>query len=197
MRRRFGIDRCGRESILRTLVGLLLSALGVMLLAVVLGLLLSCLAGCSRRQYMPPVESVSTEYVRADSSSMYERVAALLQSRLERESRSDSVVDREKLTVVLNTAGDTVRVTERRYVYASSSRELELESVIERMDSVIRRLRMEMTMVRCDSVAVPYPVERELTVWEQTRMDFGGIAIGGLVIGICVAVIWLIVKFKR
>lgn len=30
---------------------------------------------------------------------------------------------------------------------------------------------------RTDSVAVPYPVERKLTRWEQARMDFGGAAI--------------------
>ena len=30
---------------------------------------------------------------------------------------------------------------------------------------------------RTDSVAVPYPVERKLTRWEQVRLDFGGAAI--------------------
>lgn len=30
---------------------------------------------------------------------------------------------------------------------------------------------------RTDSVAVPYPVERELTRWEKIRPDFGGAAI--------------------
>lgn len=30
---------------------------------------------------------------------------------------------------------------------------------------------------RTDSVAVPYPVERELTRWEKIRLDFGGAAI--------------------
>lgn len=30
---------------------------------------------------------------------------------------------------------------------------------------------------RTDSVAVPYPVERKLSRWEQARLDFGGAAI--------------------
>lgn len=40
-----------------------------------------------------------------------------------------------------------------------------------------------------DSVAVPYPVERKLTRWEQVRLDFGGAAIIALlaVVGVLVA----------
>lgn len=52
-------------------------------------------------------------------------------------------------------------------------------------------------VVRTDSVAVPYPVERELTRWEQTKMDFGGVAIGVLAAVACIAVVWLIKKFRK
>ena len=45
---------------------------------------------------------------------------------------------------------------------------------------------------RTDSVAIPYPVEKKLTRWQQTKMDFGGMAMG--VVGLCVlfVVLWLI-----
>lgn len=46
-------------------------------------------------------------------------------------------------------------------------------------------------------ISVPYPVERELSRWERTKMDFGGMAIGALVIALCVAVAWLIKKFRK
>lgn len=50
---------------------------------------------------------------------------------------------------------------------------------------------------RTDTVRVPYPVERELTLWERTKMDFGGLAIGALVAILSIAVIWLIKKFRK
>ena len=40
---------------------------------------------------------------------------------------------------------------------------------------------------RTDSVAVPYPVERELGRWEKIRLDFGGAAI--------IALLYLVVFF--
>lgn len=40
--------------------------------------------------------------------------------------------------------------------------------------------------------SVPYPVERELTRWERTKMDFGGMAIGAVAAAVCFAVVWMI-----
>lgn len=49
---------------------------------------------------------------------------------------------------------------------------------------------------RTDSVAIPYPVEKKLSRWQQAKMDFGGMAMGA--VGLCalVAVIWLIRRRK-
>ena len=56
-----------------------------------------------------------------------------------------------------------------------------------------------MYKAKTDSVKVrePYPVERELTKWEQTKMDFGGMFLGGLIAVVVSAVILWIVKRKR
>lgn len=48
---------------------------------------------------------------------------------------------------------------------------------------------------RRDSIS--YPVERQLTRWERAKMDFGGMATGGVIIALCVAVAWLIKKFRK
>lgn len=50
---------------------------------------------------------------------------------------------------------------------------------------------------RCDTIRIPCPVERKLSRWEQAKMDFGGMAIGAMAIVVCVAVIWLIRKFRK
>lgn len=50
---------------------------------------------------------------------------------------------------------------------------------------------------RTDSVQVPYPVERKLNKWEQTKQDVGGYAIVILTAALCVAVVWIARRFRR
>lgn len=48
------------------------------------------------------------------------------------------------------------------------------------------------SVLRSDSVRVPYPVERRLTTWEQARLNVGGWAIGCMVITIIIFSIYII-----
>lgn len=48
-------------------------------------------------------------------------------------------------------------------------------------------------VTKTDSVQVPYPVEKQLTWWQQFRIDVGGWAIG--IVVILITVIWKI--FRR
>lgn len=93
--------------------------------------------------------------------------------------RVDSVETRDSVAVLV--AGDTVFVTKVRERFRYR----------ERTDTLYRSTG---DTVR---VSVPYPVERKLTKWEQTKMDFGGFAIWGAVAVVCVAVAWLIKKFRK
>ena len=63
----------------------------------------------------------------------------------------------------------------------------------------IRRVELHDTcyIERTDTIRQPYPVERSLSRWEQTKMDFGGFALGGIAVVLCIAVVWLIRKFRR
>lgn len=47
---------------------------------------------------------------------------------------------------------------------------------------------------RTDSVQVPYPVERELTKWQQLQLDIGGWVIGIIIIIVFIALCWYINK---
>lgn len=93
--------------------------------------------------------------------------------------RVDSVIMRDSVAVFQK--GDTVLITKYRDRYR----------VKELTDTVYQ------SAIDSVKVSVPYPVERELSRWEQTKMDFGGMAIGALVIALCVAVAWLIKKFRK
>lgn len=93
--------------------------------------------------------------------------------------RVDSVILRDSVAVFQK--GDTVLITKYRDRYR----------VKELTDTVYQ------SAIDSVKVSVPYPVERELSRWERTKMDFGGMAIGALVIALCVAVAWLIKKFRK
>ena len=56
------------------------------------------------------------------------------------------------------------------------------------------------TVIKTDSIRVPYPVERKLNRWENLKMEVGGWAIGGLsavvlaVVGYII--MWLVRKYR-
>ena len=52
------------------------------------------------------------------------------------------------------------------------------------------------TVLKTDSVQVPYPVEKELNRWQKIKIELGGWAFGGLSIGLLI-VSWLIYKFRK
>lgn len=161
----------------------------------VLTLALTALS-CAPTKYVP-VESVRTEYIKADTTGMYERMLSFFESQRLKETSSDSVIDRTKETVVIKDNGDTARHDKERIVYVSSRREKELEHKVQQQDSIIKDLRIQLASVKTNSIPVPYPVERSLSRWEQAKMDFGGVAIGVLAGAVCMAVIWIILRFKR
>ena len=53
--------------------------------------------------------------------------------------------------------------------------------------------------IRTDSIQVPYPVERELSRWEQFCLDYGKVTTGGTLVAIAMAVLWLLrwLRLKR
>lgn len=83
----------------------------------------------------------------------------------------DSVYVKEK--------GDTVLIEKYKYLYRD------------------KLVRDTLYMAKTDSIQVPYPVEKELTRWQQFRIDFGGWAIGIVIIAIFVMVVWMIYRLKN
>ena len=112
---------------------------------------------------------VPTEHIVYSTDTVYEAVL-----------RVDSLIQRDSVAVVQK--GDTVLITRYRDRYR----------VKERTDTVYK--------AKTDSVRVrePYPVERELTKWEQTKMDFGGMFLGGLIaVGVAAVIVWIVKRKRR
>ncbi len=72
----------------------------------------------------------------------------------------DSVIKYDSIFYDRYMKGDTVFLTKEKYKY--------LDNIKIVRDSVFRT----------DSIAVPYPVEKQLSKWEKIKMDVGGWAIG-------------------
>ena len=53
------------------------------------------------------------------------------------------------------------------------------------------------TILRHDTVQVPVPVERRLSRWEQVKMDFGGMAIGGSIVIVSAILMWIVLTKRR
>ena len=162
--------------------------------AVIASLILLC--SCTRTVY-EPVERVHIEYMAADTAAIYNHLKSFFESQRLRETASDSLIERTKETVVINDIGDTTRHDRERTIYRAKDSGTELHIKIESQDSTITALRLQLASVKSDSIPVPYPVEKQLTKWQQTKMDFGGIAIGAVIAVVCVAVVWLIRKFRK
>lgn len=82
----------------------------------------------------------------------------------------DSVYVKEK--------GDTVLIEKYKYLYRD------------------KLVRDTLYMAKTDSIQVPYPVEKELTLWQKICINVGDWAIVMVIITILVAVGWIVHKLQ-
>ncbi|WP_289755666.1 hypothetical protein [uncultured Duncaniella sp.] len=169
---------------------------GAVLRTALLVAVMTVLCGCTNTRYVP-VETVRTEYVGKDNTELMNVIKALTERLYQKERQVDSLMQSNRELLVLSEKGDTLRHDRETIVYRASHREKELERLLESKSDSIRELRQRLESVKSDSIPVPYPVERKLTWWQQTKMDLGGFALGGLVTAVCIAVIWLIKTFRK
>ena len=72
-------------------------------------------------------------------------------------------------------------------------------TIIERT-KIIKEIHHQNDLVfkeKIDTIREVVEVERKLTKWEQTKMELGGVAIGGLVFSIIAVVIFILIKLRR
>lgn len=180
----------------RTYLLLILRNVAFAVSFIIVAMLLCALFGSCITKYVP-VESVRTEYHDKDNTELLDVIKSLTERLHQKERQVDSLMQSHNERLVLNDKGDTLRHDRETIVYRSSRRETELEKLLESKNDSIRYFRQKLESIKADSIPVPYPVERSLTRWEQTKMDFGGFALGGVAVVLCIAVVWLIRKIRR
>lgn len=143
--------------------------------------IISMLCGCRTTRYVP-VESVRTKYK--------DRVATVHDTVRDSVRVSNDVYRHD--SVLIRMKGDTVYV-ERWHTLMLNS---QLRNRAERSKAAHDTLYV----TRTDSVRVPVPVERKLTKWEKTKMDFGTAAMVisamAIIAGIVILAWWLRRKIR-
>ena len=93
------------------------------------------------------------------------------------------------IDTLIQTKWRTDSVVMRDSVIIVESGERRVERVVQWRDRV-RTVTDTTYICRTDSVAVPYPVEKKLSKWEQAKVDYGGYALASVIILLALA-IWL------
>ncbi|NDV58056.1 hypothetical protein [Bacteroides sp. 519] len=100
---------------------------------------------------------------------------------------------------------ETVRVEHIDKYHRDSIHVLDSIYIREKGDTVwLTRWRIEYkdrlihdSIFICDTIQIPYPVERQLSKWEKTQMNMGAIGIGCMLAIAVGLVIWLVGWFKK
>lgn len=147
------------------------SLLGIVIIVIVSLFFSSC-----KTQYVP-VETVRTEIVNVHDTIKQTDSVKTETNTIIRESRPEDSLMLAELGIKLK-ANERLLILLQKQVAEKNNQTYESHT----KDSV-----------RIDSVQVPYPVEKKLTKWEQTKMDMGGVAMTVLVVVIIILLLkWLI-----
>lgn len=172
-------------------------AFAAAVVAFVLLLLMCAMCGC-KTKYVP-MHEYHTETIRSDTAVFNAILRAFRESVRNYQRSSDSLTHMLKETTTLTENGDTARHDRIEYIYLSSYKEKEYERIIEEQNDSIEKLNTRLESVKADSIPVPYPVEKQLTKWKKAKMDFGGIAFGGMIVAVIVIAIlaWMARKRRK
>ena len=133
--------------------------------------------GCKTIEYVP-IETSHNEY--------HNHVDSVI--------KSDTLI-REKNTVIreLDSAAAAqydirLKNAERAFLIQTKEFEKQIQKLLEQKSD---------TVTRVDSVQVPVPVERKLSRWEQTCLDYGRVMMGGTIVAVIFLIFWLITWIKK
>lgn len=91
--------------------------------------------------------------------------------------RVDSIYNQDSIYVLVK--GDTIYQYRYKYLYKYQ--------YLNRTDTVIKT----------DSVQVPYPVERKLNRWQSIKMELGGWAFGIIIVMALIIGGWLVYRLRK
>ena len=134
------------------------------------------LCGCKQVEYVP-LKEVKTVEIERNGINWSDRSYG--------SNETTMITIKDSVVVVVNQQGEEVR----REEWHEKETDREYREKYEELLSMYESLRSEKT----DTVQVPYPIEKKLSKWEQTCVNYGGEAIVICVVFLFV-IIWMTYK---
>lgn len=120
----------------------------------------------------------TTKYVPVETVTQIRDSVVLRDSVLSKEiiNKRDSVILRDSFVVVLDDDGNIVRTELYRQKEIYKDLQKDYKELQSRYDLLLSQ--------KTDSIQIPYPVERELTWWQNVKMQAGGFALLIIIAGL-------------
>lgn len=146
------------------------------------------LASCKTVEYVP-IETTHTEYIEKvvlDTAEV-NRLRLLVDS----VSRSVVIVQKDCTVMTVDKAGNVMMKEQ----YRDTTKDRLVEHKTREVDSTAyyRNIIDSLRHIKNDTIQKPYPVEKELTMWQQFKVEYGGY----MLFIILVTIIYLIWWSKR
>ena len=90
--------------------------------------------------------------------------------------RFDSIYQRDSVYMLVK--GDTIYQYRYKYLYRYLT--------TNRTDTILKH----------DSIPIPYPVEKQLSRWQSIKMELGGWAFGLVIAFVLIIIVWLVYRTK-
>lgn len=133
----------------------------------------------------------STRYVPVESQILIKDSVNIRDSIITKEviNKKDSIVMRDSFVTVVDNEGNVLRTElyKQKEVYKDMQREY--NALLAKYNSLLYQER--------DSIRVPYPVEAQLSRWQEIKLNVGGYAITSFVIILLIVVVWTIYKLIK
>lgn len=130
------------------------------------------------------------------------------------ETRADSVVVEKLIEVQLPPDSATIRALLEcdengrvvlNWLDIANSKNAKAMLAIDSFGNLLAKMRTQSDTVYLPSkeviikkeVKVPYPVEKELTEWQQMKLELGGWAIGIIIAIFLIIIGWIVYKFRK
>lgn len=134
------------------------------------------LTSCTTVKYVP-VETVHTEYVNQTDTVL----------KTDTVTHEKETIIREADSTLVAKLGIQLKENERAILILQRELEKQISKEMEHKTD---------TVIKTDSIQVPYPVEKPLTRWQSLCIDYGKIAIGVTLALITLLVVLLVRKYK-
>ena len=155
----------------------LLSILKAIALGALACLILTLIFGCKSIEYVPVESSHVEHHWHHDSVEIVDTFI-----------KDKSTIIRELDSAAMAEYGIRLNNAERAFLVQVQEFEKQVKE--------LKEAKKDTAFIEKE-VQTPIPVERKLNKWEQFKMDYGAVALGGSLVAVILVIIWVVIWIKK